>query len=303
MLDKLIFMKTQIKKVAQNIRKRVLEHTLRHNGGYMGQACSSAETLATLYLYLMNLPENKSEVMPENFPGVPRASNQKYFTGKIFNGGHKINHDRFYLSPAQYALVLYAALIETGRMSEKGIEAFNLDGSSVEMIGAEHSPGMEVTTGSLGQGLAQAIGIALARKMKNDDGNNYVFMSDGEFQIGMTWESLQTMSHYKIDNIKIYVDVNGHQCDGTTTEVMDLRDLKLKAESFGAHVVRIDGHDIDALMNTKNISHKDKPLVVFCETLPYQGLPPFEKNRPKFHYLRFKDQNEKQIYQEFLKNF
>ena len=291
----------KIEQAARGIRTRVLQHTLKHNGGYMGQACSSAETLATLYLGIMNLPEVEKALMPAPFPGVPSAHNANYFTGAIFNGGHRENFDRFYLSPAQYALVLYAALIEAKRMDEKGLDAFNVDGSSVEMIGAEHSPGMEVTTGSLGQGLSQAVGTALARKRKNDLGINYIFMSDGEFQIGMTWEAFQTMAHYKIDNIKIYVDVNGHQCDGTTDEVMNLIDIQKKAEAFGAHVVNIDGHNINALLETKKINHEGKPLLVLCNTSPFRGLPEFEKNRPKFHYLRFKDSTEKAVYEEALK--
>lgn len=294
-------MQNNIKKAAGGIRKRVLLHTIKHNGGYMGQACSSAETLASLYLGIMNLPKLEKPLIPAPFPGVPSDNNPNYFTGALFNGGHKENFDRFYLSPAQYALVLYAALIETNRMDENGLDAFNIDGSSVEMIGAEHSPGMEVTSGSLGQCLSQAIGAAVARKRKNDLGNNFVFMSDGEFQIGMTWEAFQTMAHYKIDNIKIYVDVNGHQCDGSTDEVMGLVDLKTKAESFGAYAVSIDGHDINALLATKEIKHVGKPLVVFCNTSPFRELPEFEKNRPKFHYLRFKDQAEKLVYEEALK--
>lgn len=294
-------MLNSIQRAAQGIRKRVLLHTLKHNGGYMGQACSSAETLASLYLGIMNLPAIEKPLTPAPFPGVPSSNNPHYFTGAVFNGGHKENFDRFYLSPAQYALVLYAALIEAKRMDEKGLEAFNVDGSSVEMIGAEHSPGMEVTTGSLGQGLSQAVGAALGRKRKNDQGTNYIFMSDGEFQIGMTWETFQTMAHYKIDNIKIYVDVNGHQCDGTTDEVMSLLDIQKKAEAFGAHVVSIDGHDIRALLETKNIKHPGKPLLVLCNTSPFKCLPEFEKNKPKFHYLRFKDQTEKLVYEEALK--
>lgn len=296
-------MTAHIQKAANGIRKRVLEHVLKHNGGYMGQACSSAETIASLYLDIMNLPKVDRPLMPKKFPGVPQKYNTEYANGNYFNGGHVIGMDRFYLSPAQYALVLYAALIEVNRMDEKGILEFNTDGSSVEMIGAEHSPGMEVTTGSLGQGLAQAIGAALARKRKNDLGINYVFMSDGEFQIGMTWESFQTMHQFQLDNVKIYVDVNGHQCDGTTDEVMSLLDLKKKAEAFGAHAVAIDGNNIDEVLKTKTIVHTGKPLVVFCNTLPYKGLPEFEKNRPKFHYLRFKDQSEKEVYAEALKRF
>jgi len=103
-------------------------------------------------------------------------------------------------------------------MHEKGLEQFNRDGSTVEMIGGEHSPGMEVMSGSLGQGLSQAAGIAMARRLKGETGRVWVFMSDGEFQIGQTWEAIQTISFYKLDNICVYVDVNGYQCDGETSK-------------------------------------------------------------------------------------
>jgi transketolase len=289
-------MHSEIIKVSRGIKKRVLEHTIKQNGGYMGQACSSADLLSCLYLDIMNLKKIERPLLPPKFQGVPSNENKNYKNGSEFNGGHEKNFDRFYLSPAQYALVLYALLIETKRMDESALEDFNKDGSSVEMIGAEHSPGMEVTTGSLGQGLSQSIGAAYARKLKNDEGINYVFMSDGEFQIGMTYEAIQTMCHYQLDNVRVYVDVNGHQCDGTTTEVMNVSDLVKKVESFGACAIAINGHDIDAIIKTKNIPHHKKPLFVFCQTLPYNDLPEFESNRPKFHYLRFTSADEKNKY-------
>ena len=203
----------EVKRVAAGIRKRVLEHTIKNNGGYLSQACSSAEILATLYVKIMDLGTIKTPLVPQPFPGVPGPDNPDYFTGASFNGPGP-DHDRFFLSPAQYALVLYATLIETGRMAEEGLLQFNKDGSSVEMIGAEHSPGMETMTGSLGQGISQAAGIAMARKRKKEKGRVFIFMSDGEFQIGQTWEALQSLSFHRLDNVIIFVDVNGFQCDG-----------------------------------------------------------------------------------------
>jgi len=213
-----------VKRVAAGIRKRVLEHTIKNNGGYLSQACSSAEILATLYVKIMDLGTIETPLVPQPFPGVPGPGNPDYFTGASFNGPGP-DHDRFFLSPAQYALVLYATLIETGRMAEEGLLQFNKDGSSVEMIGAEHSPGMETMTGSLGQGISQAAGIAMARKRKGERGRVIVFMSDGEFQIGQTWEALQSLSFLMLDNVVIFVDVNGFQCDGKMCTVMDIEPL------------------------------------------------------------------------------
>jgi transketolase len=160
------------------------------------------------------LGKSAAPLIPVAFAGVPSASNPAAFTGANYNGPKATDLDRFIFSPAHYALVLYSVLIETGRMSEDGLAQFNQDGSTVEMIGAEHSPGCEVTSGSLAQALSQAAGIALARKLRGEKGRVWVMMSDGEFQEGQTWEAFEVLSFYKLDNVGIYVDVNGQQCDG-----------------------------------------------------------------------------------------
>lgn len=287
-------------KTAQRVRHRVLEHTLRHNGGYMSQACSSAEILATLYKKVLNLAPLAAPLRPKPFPGVPSRLNQGYFTGAEFNGRPLARHDRFFLSPAHYALVLYALLIETGRMDPSGLEEFNRDGSSVEMIGAEHSPGMEVTAGSLGQCLSQAAGIALARRLKGDTGRSWVFMSDGEFQIGQTWEALQAASYHRLDRLGIYVDVNRQQCDGKVASVMNVEPLHQRLESFGWRVFRVNGHDPRALAAPAELSDDGRPRIVLCDTDPCQGLPPLVRNAPKLHYLRFKSDEERETYRRAL---
>src|ERR1700690_1304376 len=106
----------EVRLAARHIRRRVLEHTLKHNGGYMSQACSSAEIFPPLYLRIMNLAPVDKPLQPKPFPGVPSRGNRAYFTGAEFNGRPLPHQDRFFLSPAHYALVLYAVLIETGRM-------------------------------------------------------------------------------------------------------------------------------------------------------------------------------------------
>ena len=292
--------KAQIQKAADGIRKRVLEHTIKNNGGYMSQACSSAEIFASLYLNIMNLGAVEKPLVPKPFPGTPSSSNKNYFVGYEYNGPRGRSYDRFILSPTHYSLVLYAALIEAGRMDPNGLAEFNKDGSSVEMIGAEHSPGMEVMTGSLGQGLSQGIGMALARKMKKEPGRLIMFMSDGEFQIGMTWEAFQFMAHHELDNIIIFVDVNGQQCDGAVTNVMKIGSLEDKVKAFGAEAVTVDGHDIEAIISAAKTEHKGRPLVVFCSTDPCQCLTIMRENGSKLHYLRFKNDAEKKRYEDAL---
>ncbi len=294
---------SEIKRVAKGIRRRVLEHTIRNNGGYLSQACSSAEILSALYLRIMNLGPVESPIVPLPFSGVPGPDNPDYSTGAMFNGPQAPHLDRFFLSPSQYSLVLYATLIETGRMHPDGLEQFNRDGSTVEMIGGEHSPGMEVMSGSLGQGLSQAAGIAMARRLKGEAGKVWVFMSDGEFQIGQTWEAIQTISFYKLDNIGIYVDVNGYQCDGETAKVMNVEPLDERLESFGARVFRVDGHNIDELIAPAKLQLDGKPIVALCYTIPYQGIGILKEMSPKFHYIRFKDDKEQSRYKEVLESF
>ena len=285
----------EVRRVAAGIRRRVLEHTIRNNGGYLSQACSSAEILATLYVKVMDLGTIETPLVPRPFPGVPGPDNPGYFTGASFNGPGP-DHDRFFLSPAQYALVLYATLIETGRMAAEGLLQFNKDGSSVEMIGAEHSPGMETMTGSLGQGISQAAGIAMARKRKDEKGRVLIFMSDGEFQIGQTWEALQALSHHMLDNVIIYVDVNGFQCDGKMCTVMDIEPLDKRLESFGCRVLRVNGHDIKRLADAGSLTPDGRPVVVLCDTDAARGLDVLKARAPKMHYVRFTSQEEKGRY-------
>ncbi len=285
----------EVVRVASGIRKRVLEHTIMSNGGYLSQACSSAEIMATLYVKVMNLGTITTPLIPKPFPGVPGPDNPHYFTGASFNGPDT-DHDRFFLSPAQYALVLYATLIETGRMAEEGLRQFNRDGSSVEMIGAEHSPGMETMTGSLGQGISQAAGIAMARKRKGEKGRVFVFMSDGEFQIGQTWEAFQAMSFHMLDNVIVYVDVNGFQCDGKMCNVMDVEPLEKRLESFGARVYRVNGHDIKRLAEAGSVTPDGRPVVVLADTDAARGIDALKSRAPKMHYVRFTSAEEKDRY-------
>jgi transketolase len=286
--------------MAQGIRRRVLEHVIRANSGYLSQACSSAEILATLYTRILNLGPSQAPMIPPAFPGVPSADNHQHVSGGIYNGPKAAHLDRFILSPTHYALSLYAALIEAGRMSPEGLAQFNEDGSSLEMIGGEHSPGLEVTGGSFGQALGQAAGIAWARKRRGDAGKVWMFMSDGEFQEGMTWESFLVMKHHHVDNIKIFVDVNGQQVDGRMEQVMNIEPFQDKLEAFGAKVYQVDGHDVDALAEASQIEHPGQPLVILACTIPYRGMTPLEARYPNLHFIRFKSPEEREHYRAFL---
>jgi transketolase len=277
----------------------VLEHTVSNNGGYLSQACSSAEILATLYTRVMRLGPSVAPPLPPDFAGVP-GSRRGIGTGAGYNGPKAPDLDRFVLSPAHYALVLYATLIEVGRLAPEALARFNQDGSTLEMIGAEHSPGMEVTTGSLGQALSQAAGIAMARRRRGDTGRVWVFMSDGELQEGQTWEALEVLAFYKLDNVGVYVDVNGQQCDGRMERVLAMEPLHAKIESFGARVFRVDGHDVEALAAPASLAPDGRPLVVLADTDPCRGIDLLRERAPYLHYVRFKSEEERQRYAEAL---
>ena len=289
------------RRVAHGIRKRVLELTIDRNGCYLSQALSSAEILATLYTKVLNLESSEAPFTPPEFTGVPGSEN--YVTGAAYNGPQRPELDRFLISPAHYAVAIYAALVEVGRLSPEGLRQFNTDGSTVEMIGAEHSPGFELTTGSFGQALSQAGGIAMARRIRGETGRVFVFMSDGELEEGQTWEALQALAFYKLDNVITYVDVNGQQVDGLTKDVMNIEPINSRIEAFGGQAIVIDGHDIESLADAV-YQHEGngKPLFVLCYTDSAKGIPLLEERKPKLHFVRFKNEEEMALYQEFLEN-
>ena len=279
--------------VALGIRRRVFEHTMRNNGGYLSQACSSAEQLAWLYNEELKLGPSTLPMIPGPFAGVPSAANPDYHTGAGYNGPAAPEYDRLFIAPAHYALVAYATLIEIGRMAPEGLDMFNKDGSSVEQIGAEHSPGMEVHNGTLGIGLSTGAGLAWGRKKRGEPGRVWVYMSDGEVQEGQTWEAIQACAHHGIDNIKAIMDVNRQQCDGAMASVMQVGDIQAKMEAFGAKVVSIDGHDLGAMREAAATPHPGQPLIILAHTSPYQGMPALEARFPRLHYVRFKEEAER----------
>lgn len=287
---------------AANIRKRVMEYTIENNGGYLSQACSSGEVLATLYSKIMNLGKSTAPMIPPPFPGVPSSTNKNYFRGGAYNGPTSSEYDRFYLSPAHYALVLYVTLIEVDRMAPEGLNQFNQNGSTVEMIGAEHSPGFDMMGGNLAQTISMSAGIALSKKLKKETGRIWVFMSDGEFQEGQTWEAMQSLSHYKLDNLAVFVDVNAQQCDGETKEVMNIDPLDKRLEAFGARVITVNSHNPVEIEAASRYKPDGKPLVVLCVSNPCHQIDILEKRRPKLHYVRFLKEKEREEYRQYYKD-
>lgn len=141
----------------------------------------------------------------------------------------------------------------------------------------------------------------MARKLNKENGRVWVFMSDGELQEGQTWEAVQAMAKYKLDNMGVYVDVNGRQCDGKTEEVMAIEPLAKKLSSFGMNAITLpDGHDIRALAHSAEDSIEDQPLFVLAYTDPCRGISLLQNRQPKLHYLRFSGDEERSEYMKLL---
>ena len=281
--------------IAAGIRRRVLEHVLAEGEGYLSQACSSAEILALLYARILMLGAPEPSRWAETFPGVPGRGGAPAGLGRWVHGTADPRLDRLVFSPAHYALPLYAALIEVGRLPERALRSFNRDGSTLDMIGAEHSPGFEVTTGSLGQGLSQAAGIATARKTRGESGRVWVFLSDGEFQEGQTWEALASASFYNLGNLRVVVDANGQQCDGRISGVLGIEPLGERVRAFGAYAREVDGHDVVALEEALS-GPAEGPLVVIARTDPTRGLPALSK-RKMLHTVRLASGEDRRPYE------
>jgi transketolase len=288
----------RIRGIADAIRRRVLDHVIANDGGYLSQACSSAEILATLYGGPIRLAALPSPLPVADFAGVPGPGGAPSGTGAVFHGATAPHLDRLIVSPAHYALVVYAALIEVGRLEEAALDRFNVDGSTVEMIGAEHSPGFEMTTGSLAQALSTAGGIALARRLRGDTGRTIVMMSDGELQEGQTWEAFAALSHHRLSTVRVVVDVNAQQCDGPMDSVLAIEPIADRIRAFGLEVDEVDGHDVEAIAValTRDVA---APQVILARTDPAHGVPLLRERAPVLHYLRFGSAEERLRYVAF----
>lgn len=269
-------------RIARHVRRRAARVCVANDGGYLVQACGSSEIMATLYSHLMDLGPSLGPRRPDAFEGVPQPGREG-IAGRIYHGGH----DRFIVSPAHYALGVYATLVEMGRLDDDVMDGTNADGSTLEMIGAEHSPGFETTSGSLGQALSVAVGQALVRQRFERPGHVWALISDGELEEGQTWEALAAAVSFGLDGLTILLDANGLQVGGPVEEVMNVEPIPEKVRAFGCTAVEVDGHDPEAIAAAVEQREAGKPLFVVCRTTPIRGMPSL-KGRHQIHYIRFR---------------
>jgi len=247
---------------AYRIRRFALQMGEVQGQGYVGQALGYADVLATAYCHSLNLrPEDPA------------------WEGR----------DRFLLSHGHYAIAFYAALIEAKVISEEELETYGSDDSRLPMSGmATYTPGMEMSGGSLGQGLPIAVGMALGLRLKGNPAFVYNSMSDGELDEGSTWEAAMSAAHHGLGNLICLVDINNQQADGPSTKVLAFEPIADKWAAFGWHVQRVDGNDLAAVIAAfdaaRNLTEA-KPRVILCDTLMGKGVP-FLEAREKNHFIR-----------------
>jgi transketolase len=247
---------------AYRIRRNALRMGEVQGQGYIAQALGVADVLAVSYFHAMTYRADDPE-----------------WEGR----------DRFLLSIGHYAIALYAALIEAGVVPQDELESYGADDSRLPMSGmAAYTPGMEITGGSLGQGLSIAVGMALGLKRKTSKSFVYCLFSDGELDEGAVWEAAMSAGSYKLDNLIGIVDVNNQQADGPSTAILNFEPLVPKFEAFGWDVQRVDGNDIDALVRAFDAARHGtakKPRIVLCDTKMAKGVP-FLEARDRNHFLR-----------------
>ena len=244
--------------IANRVRKHAITGVYSAKSGHPGGSCSVADILTTLYFDKMN-------VDPKN-PKNP-------------------DRDRFVLSKGHCAPALYGVLAERGFFATE--EMVNLRKLGHYLQGhpdMKGVPGVDMSTGSLGQGVSAANGMALAAKLDKKDYRVYTVTGDGELEEGQVWEAAMFAAHYKLDNLTLFVDHNGLQIDGEITSVMNPNPVADKYAAFGWHVITVDGHDIgaisDAVEEAKII--KGKPTCIVCETVKGKGVS-FMENKAGWH--------------------
>lgn len=247
---------------AYHIRRHALRMAEVQGQGYIAQALGVADVLAVSYFGALNYRPHEPE-----------------WEGR----------DRFLLSIGHYAIALYAALIEARILPEDEIETYGSDDSRLPMSGmAVYTPGMEISGGSLGQGLSIAVGMCLGLKRKKSDSFVYNLLSDGELNEGSTWEAAMSAASFNLDNLIAIVDVNNMQADGPSKTVLNFEPLSEKFEAFGWHVQRVDGNSIPALaeaFKSARDAPAPKPRVIICDTKMGKGVA-FLEARERSHFLR-----------------
>ena len=248
----------ELKKIAKQIRRDIINEIYSANSGHPGGSLSCTDILTVLYFNQMNINPEK-----------PKDNAR----------------DRFILSKGHAAPALYSTLANRGYFSKEKLKTLRHLGSDLQgHPDMKKLPGIDMSTGSLGQGLSIANGIALSSKLRRDGNRIYCLVGDGELEEGQIWEAAMTSSQYKLDNLCVIVDNNNLQIDGTIEEVKSSYPITNKFESFGFYVIEADGNNIEELLNAfetaKNI--KNMPTAIIAKTIKGKGIT-YMENQVSWH--------------------
>ncbi len=263
----------KLSEIAKNIRKGIIEAVYSGQSGHPGGSLSIADIMAVLYFYEMNIdPQNPKDE----------------------------NRDRLVLSKGHCAPALYSTLANKGFFGIEELDTLrNIESRLQGHPDMKKIPGVDMTTGSLGQGLSAANGMALAGKLDNKSYRVYCILGDGEIEEGQIWEAAMASGKYKLDNLCVIVDNNNLQIDGTIEEVMSSYPIDEKFKDFGFQVINIDGHNlkeiIDAFDVAKNI--KEKPVCIIAKTTKGKGVS-FMENKAEWHGKAPNEEEYKQAMKE-----
>jgi transketolase len=229
----------ELERSADRIRLRAVRMVAPHGFGYLGQALSSAELMAVL-----------------------------------FAGAYRPERDEFVISPGHYIIAAYAVAPELGLLDDDDLATYGQDGSKFEAIGTESSPVVDITGGSLGQGLSSAVGLALAAQLRaNTDARVFALLSDGELEEGQVWEAAMFAAHRGLANLTVLLDANDSQVDGPVSSITTIEPVAAKWESFGWAAYDVDGHDVAALDAALESAATDtRPSIVIARTSTVHGL-------------------------------
>lgn len=239
--------------ISAKCRRQIVEMVYEASSGHIGGSLSSMDILTLLYHEIMKIdPEN-----PEDE-----------------------NRDRFVLSKGHCTPALYSALASKGFFPKEDLKLFrSIKAHYSGHPDMRHVKGVDMSTGSLGQGISAAVGMALAGKLDKKDYKVYCLMGDGELQEGQVWEAFMSASKYKLDNLTVIVDLNGLQIDGKTDDVMPVSPVNKKLEAFGFEVREVDGHNFEELRKVFTASRtENKPLAIVAHTVKGKGVSFMENN-------------------------
>ncbi len=248
----------QLRQRARRMRRHMLVMARGPGQGYIGQGLGIADVLAALYFHELRWD-------PARLDDPAR--------------------DRFLLSTGHYSIALWAALAEAGVFPLDELSTYGADDSRLQMSTLDTTPGVEITGGSLGHGLGQAVGTALGLRLQNSTARVFCELSDGELQEGSTWEAAMSASHFGVDRLVALIDCNGIQADGRI--VLDMEPVADKWRAFGWQVQEIDGNDLAAIVAALGAARapQGKPHAIVLRTRPGSGVPTLEA-REKAHFVR-----------------